>query len=74
MDSFEWIIHSIHRNRGYDWRMNSSVKPNPEFEKFNDAMRRVLSVSKAELQRRIDAEKLANAGKPKRGPKPKTSA
>ena len=54
--------------------MNSSVKPNPEFEKFNDAMRRVLSVSKAELQRRIDAEKLANAGKPKRGPKPKTSA
>jgi hypothetical protein len=37
-------------------------------------MRRVLTVSKAELRRRIDADKLAHADRPKRGPKPKTSA
>jgi hypothetical protein len=45
-----------------------------EFENFDNAMRRVLHVSKAELQRRLEAEKLANQGKPKRGPKPKTSS
>lgn len=48
--------------------------PSPEFKKFDTAMRRVLHVSKEELQRRLDAEKLARADKPKRGPKPKTSA
>ena len=57
-----------------NWRMIYGMKSNPEFEKFDNAMRRVLQVSKAELQHRLDAEKLANAGKPKRGPKPKTSA
>jgi hypothetical protein len=50
------------------------VKSDSEFEKFDNAMRRVLTVSKAELKRRIEADKLANAGKPKRGPKPKTLA
>ena len=54
--------------------MKSNAKSNPEFENFDSAMRRVLTVSKAELQQRLDAEKLANSGKPKRGPKPKTSA
>jgi hypothetical protein len=50
------------------------MKTNSEYEKFDSAMRRVLTVSKEELQRRLDAEKLANKDKPKRGPKPKTSA
>lgn len=54
--------------------MIALMKPNAEFENFDDAMRRVLRVSKAELQKRLEAEKQANAGKPKRGPKPKTSA
>jgi hypothetical protein len=53
--------------------MKSNAKSNPEFENFDNAMRRVLLVSKSELQQRLDAEKSANAGKPKRGPKPKTS-
>jgi len=58
----------------YHLRMKSNAKPNSEFENFDSAMRRVLLVSKAELQRRIDAQNLANQGKPKRGPKPKASA
>jgi len=49
-------------------------EPVSEFQKFDNAMRRVLHVSKAELKQRLEAEKLANAGKPKRGPKPKASA
>ena len=51
--------------------MKSNAKPNPEYENFDNAMRRVLQVSKTELQRRLDAERLARADKPKRGPKPK---
>jgi hypothetical protein len=54
--------------------MNSNAKPNLEYEKFDRAMRRVLTVSKDELQRRIEADKLAHADRPKRGPKPRTSA
>jgi len=40
---------------------------------FESALRRVLAVSKSDLDRMLDAEKRANAGKPKRGPKPKHS-
>jgi hypothetical protein len=54
--------------------MKSNAKPNPEYENFDNAMRRAFQISKTELQRRLDAEKLARADKPKRGPKPKTSA
>jgi hypothetical protein len=54
--------------------MKSNAKPNPEFENFENAMRRAFQISKTELQRRLDAEKLARADKPRRGPKPKTSA
>jgi hypothetical protein len=52
------------------------MKPEPttEFRNFENVTRRVLSVSKEEIQRRLEAEKLANKDKPKRGPKPKTSA
>jgi hypothetical protein len=54
--------------------MKSTPEPGPEFQNFDNAMHRVLRVSKAELQRRLEADKLANQGKPKRGPKPKASA
>lgn len=35
------------------------MKPNPEFEAFNATMKKVLSVSKEELQKRLAAEKAA---------------
>jgi hypothetical protein len=54
--------------------MKSNAKSSPEFQNFENVAARVFSVPKAEIQRRLEAEKLANAGKPKRGPKPKTSA
>ncbi|HTW45276.1 MAG TPA: hypothetical protein VMD58_06990 [Acidobacteriaceae bacterium] len=45
----------------------------PEMARFNDALRQVLSVSKSELNRRMEADRQSKAGRPKRGPKPKTS-
>ena len=45
-----------------------------EMRRFNDALRSVLQVSKSEMMQMLADEKQANAGKPKRGPKPKTSA
>jgi hypothetical protein len=56
------------------FRMKSNPKPNAEFQNFDNAVRRVLSVSKEELQRRIEADKLAHAGQKKRGPKPKSAS
>ncbi len=44
-----------------------------EYQAFQTALRKVLQVSKADLNRMLTEEKIANAGKPKRGPKPKTS-
>ena len=52
--------------------MKSSSNPSPEYKKFDAAMRHVRTVSKEELQRRIEEDKQAHAGRPKRGPKPKT--
>ncbi len=57
----------------YDWRMKSNPKLTPEFQKFDSAMRQVLQISKTELLRRIEEEKQAHAGRPKRGPKPKSA-
>ena len=45
----------------------------PEMAHFNDALRQVISVSKTELNRRLEADRQAKADKPKRGPKPKSS-
>ena len=58
----------------YDERMKSNPKPSPEYTNFENALRQVLTVSKADMNRMLAEEKIANAGKPKRGPKPKTSA
>lgn len=49
-------------------------KPSAEYTRFTNALQQVLTVSKSDLHRMLAAEKSANAGKPKRGPKPKSSA
>jgi hypothetical protein len=47
-------------------------KPSEEFEKFDKAMDKIMSVSKAELDRRLAAAKKAKTGKryPKQKKKP----
>jgi hypothetical protein len=54
--------------------MKSNPKPSDEYTTFQNALRQVLTVSKADLNRMLAEEKIANAGKPKRGPKPRSSA
>ena len=57
----------------YDGRMKSNPRPSAEYTNFENAMRVLVRVPKAEVTRMLAEEKLANAGKPKRGPKPKAS-
>lgn len=57
----------------YDLPMKPKSEPNAEFENFDATVKQVLSISKEELQRREAAYKTERAGKPRRGPKPKTS-
>jgi hypothetical protein len=45
-----------------------------EAGRFDAGVRKILSVSHDELKRREEQWKQERAGKPKRGPKPKTSA
>jgi hypothetical protein len=45
-----------------------------EYAQFENALSRVLRVSHSEMQQRIEADKRAHADRPKRGPKPKSSA
>jgi len=54
--------------------MKSNPKPSDQYTTFQNALRQVLKVSKADMNRMLAEEKLANAGKPKRGPKPKSCA
>jgi hypothetical protein len=54
--------------------MKSNPKTSDEYTNFQNALRQVLQVSKADLNRMLAEEKVANAGKPKRGPKPRSSA
>lgn len=51
--------------------MKSNPKPTAEYTNFENGMRALLRVSKTQLNEALAAEKAANAGKPKRGPKPK---
>jgi len=53
--------------------MKSKPKHSPEYTRFDSAMKQILQVSKTDLNRMLAEEKAANAGKPKRGPKPKAS-
>jgi hypothetical protein len=45
----------------------------PEMKNFNDALRRIMRVSKSDLSKILAKEKAANADKPKRGPKAKST-
>jgi hypothetical protein len=54
--------------------MKAKAKPSTEFNRFQTALRTVLQVSKSDLNRMLAEEKIANQGKPKRGPKPKHSS
>lgn len=54
--------------------MKSNSKTADEYTTFQNALRSVLQVSKVDLNRMLAEEKIANAGKPKRGPKPRSSA
>ena len=62
----------------YDSRMKS--KPDPDttpaqkYRQFQDGLRRILTVSKAELSEREKQYQDERAGKPKRGPKRHSSA
>lgn len=51
-----------------------TVRKSEEQTRFDSALRHVMSVSKEELKRREAEYQAENAHKPKRGPKPKTSA
>jgi hypothetical protein len=47
---------------------------NPEFDRFTDAMKTILKVSKTELNRRIEAEKKVKRSKPSASPAPASSS
>ena len=52
----------------------SARRPKPEaMERFNEALRSVLRVSKTDLSRMLEEERRSKIGKLKPGPKPKTS-
>jgi hypothetical protein len=63
---------------GYDWRMKSTpdpdTTPRQKMQAFESGLRQVLTVSKRELQEREKQYQDERAGKPKRGPKPQSSA
>jgi hypothetical protein len=50
------ISSCLIRGLRYDTPMKTPPD-NPEFERFTDAMRTIVKVSKVELQRRMEAEK-----------------
>jgi hypothetical protein len=57
-----------------EYRKRMKAEKNTEFDKFQGALRTVLSVSDKELQRRLEQENTAKEGAPKRGPKLKGTA
>jgi hypothetical protein len=46
----------------------------PELQRFEGALKSILSVSKTDMQKMLADERKAHEGQPKRGPKPKTLA
>jgi hypothetical protein len=50
-----------------------TTRETPDMARFNDALRQIMNVSKSELNRRLEADRRENEGRPKRGPKPKSS-
>jgi hypothetical protein len=53
--------------------METVANPEKAMRRFENALRHAMSVSKEELNTRLAQEQVSNAGKPKRGPKPKKS-
>jgi hypothetical protein len=47
---------------------------NVDMKRFNSALRRVVSVSKSDLQKLLAEEKMSKVGKPRPGPRPRSSA
>ena len=54
--------------------MKPTRNASEHYARFSSALRTVLQVSKADLNRMLSDEKLAKIGKPKPGPKPKRSS
>jgi hypothetical protein len=54
--------------------MKPARNASEHYQRFSSALHRVLQVSKTDLNQMLADEKCANAGKPKRGPKPKNSS
>jgi hypothetical protein len=54
--------------------MKSNPKTADEYTTFQNALRRVLQVSKEELNRRMVEDKASRAHLPKRGPKPRAAS
>jgi len=59
---------------GLQYDTSVKTKAKSEYGTFMNALRKVLRVSKSDLNQMLAAEKIANQGKPKRGPKPKHSS
>jgi len=57
---------------GYD--IYVKTKPLSPFENFTRAVDSLMRVPHSEIKQALAEEKLANSGKPKRGPKPKHSS
>lgn len=53
--------------------MKSKPNSSPEYQKFTGALRTVLQVSKSDMNRMLEEERVSKIGKTKPGPKPKTS-
>lgn len=64
-ESIIWLMKS---------KLDSDTTPEQKLGRFQSALRSVGQVSKNNLEQMLADEKIANEGKPKRGPKPKTSA
>jgi hypothetical protein len=69
------LAYRIHLKLRYDGRMKSNPKTaDTPFAKFTRAMDGLMRVPHSEIKKALAEEKQANAGKPKRGPKPKHSS
>jgi hypothetical protein len=55
-------------------KLDPLTTPEQKMQRFQYALRRVLRVSKDDLNQMLADEKIANQGKPKRGPKPRHSS
>jgi hypothetical protein len=55
-------------------KLDTDTTPEQKLDRFHGALRGVLQTSKQDLNNMLTAEKIANEGKPKRGPKPHSSA